>query len=143
MYHIDFAATYAQLSHNFTDQIRAVMFALCRHGSAASQVRVSADNYIDAVASAVRDQTPRDELPADGHDLAALFRLYALVARIKGQEATAADVHDAWSVWMLNRGEAHDAIRPFEDLPGDARRDDDPFVAAVRSAAGSPRSRDR
>jgi len=104
---------------------------------------VSADNYIDTVASAVRDSTPRHRLPADGHDLAALFRLYALVARIKGKDATAADVHDAWSVWMLNRGEAHEAIRPFEDLPGDARRDDDPFVAAVRSAAPSAGSPDR
>jgi len=105
---------------------------------------VSADNYIETVASAVRDLTPRDKLPADGHDLAALFRLYALVARIKGQDATAADVHDAWSVWMLNRGEAHAAIRPFEDLPDDEQRgDDDPFVAAVRAAARSAEPRER
>ena len=104
---------------------------------------MSSDNYIDIVASAVRDSTPRDRLPADGHDLAALFRLYALVARIKGQDATAADVHDAWAVWMLNRGEPNEAIRPFEDLPGHGQRDDDPFVAAVRSAARSGGSRDR
>jgi hypothetical protein len=51
---------------------------------------VSSDNYIDIVASTVRDSTPCNGLPADGHDLAALFRLYALVGRIKGQDATAA-----------------------------------------------------
>jgi hypothetical protein len=99
------------------------------------------DNYIDAVAADVRASTPRDRLPADGHDLAALFRLYALVARIKGEQTTAADVHDAWSVWMLNRGEAHEAIRPYEDLQD--LRGSQPIIAAVRSAAQRARSRDR
>jgi hypothetical protein len=44
---------------------------------------------------------------------------------------------------MLNRGEPNEAIRPFEDLPGSAQRDEDPCVAAVRSAGRSGESRDR
>ena len=92
------------------------------------------DNYIDTLASDLREATPRDRLPADGYDLASLFRLYALVARIKGTKATAADVHDAWSVWMLNRGEAHDAIRPLDELGADERGDNGPILAAIRSA---------
>jgi hypothetical protein len=94
------------------------------------------DNYIDTLASEVREALPRHRLPADGYDLTALFRLYALVARIKGAEATAADVHDAWSVWMLDRGEAHDAIRPLEDLGNGEQGGDEEIVAAVRSAGG-------
>jgi hypothetical protein len=100
-------------------------------------------NYIDAVATAVRESTPRDLLPDEGYDLTSLFRLYALVARLKGDRVTAEDVHDAWSVWMLNRGEAHDAIRPFNELDGDAQREDEPFAAAVRAAARSTGSSGR
>jgi hypothetical protein len=127
------SATSSPAGENGLSQARAVLHHLS--GS------LPMDNYIDTVAADVRASIPRDRLPADGHDLAALFRLYALVARIKGEQATAADVHDAWSVWMLNRGEAHEAIRPYEDL--DDPRGGQPVIAAVRSAAKRARSRHR
>ena len=134
---------YGQISHIFTSRTGAISLGF---GAACTscQGALTMDNYIDIVASEVREATPRDRLPAHGHDLAALFRLYALVARIKGEQTTAADVHDAWSVWMLNRGEADEAIRPFEELH-DAQQcdDDEPIVAAIRSAAKRAGSSDR
>jgi len=137
-----FAVIYGQISHIFTSWTGAISLGF-EPACTSWQGALTMDNYIDIVASEVRESTPRDRLPAHGHDLAALFRLYALVARIKGEQATAADVHDAWSVWMLNRGEADEAIRPFEELHDVQQCDDEPIVAAIRSAAKRAGSSDR
>lgn len=91
-------------------------------------------SYIDELARTIRAETPPDVLP-DETDLDALFRLYALLARLKGEAVTASDVHDAWSVWMLNRGENHGSVLPFEALAPDTRAEDEPFAEAIRRAA--------
>lgn len=90
--------------------------------------------YIDELARAIRAEMPPDVLP-DASDLDALFRLYAMLARVKGKAVTASDVHDAWSAWMLNRGEDHDSVVPFEALTSDTQADDEPFAAAIRKVA--------
>jgi hypothetical protein len=91
-------------------------------------------SYIDELARAIRAETSPDVLP-DETDLDALFRLYALLARVKGEQVTVSDVHDAWSVWMLNRGENHESLLPFEALAPDTRAEDEPFAVAIRRAA--------
>jgi hypothetical protein len=71
----------------------------------------------------------------DEDDLDDLFLLYALLARTKGQAVTSEDVHDAWAVWTLSRGEDHEAIKPYSELDASTRREDQPFVEAIRAVA--------
>lgn len=89
--------------------------------------------YIDEVAGAIRRQVPVEQFPnAEGVD--DLFRLYGLLALTKGTETTAEDVHDAWAVWMVQRGEAHRSVRPFAQLDGETQDEDRPFVEAIHAA---------
>lgn len=92
--------------------------------------------YVDALAVRIQNATPSDLIPDDaaGDQVQQLFRLYALLALTRGREVTAANVHDAWSVWMLGRGEGdHESIVPFVALDDEAQEQDDPFVRAIRS----------
>jgi hypothetical protein len=94
--------------------------------------------YIDDMALRIRDATPDGDLPQDASEaeLSQLFRLYALLGLVRGPAVSAANVHDAWSTWMLNRGEVdHESIVPFVALDDDAQGQDDPFVRAIRAAA--------
>lgn len=91
-------------------------------------------SYLNELAEAVRAEVPLDLLPEED-DLDQLFLLYALLARAKGRETTAADVHDAWAAWMLGRGEDHESIKPYEQLDGETKREDEPFVRAIQRAA--------
>jgi hypothetical protein len=93
----------------------------------------SAPSYIDALAQTIRAATPPELVP-DEPDVDALYRLYALLALVKGESVTTSDVHDAWSAWMLNRGQSHDSIVPFDDLAADTQVEDEPFAAAIRKA---------
>ena len=92
--------------------------------------------YVDALAARIHQATPSDLIPDDAaeDEVQQLFRLYALLALARGREVTAANVHDAWSVWMLSRGEGgHESIVPFVALDDEAQEQDDPFVRAIRS----------
>ncbi len=91
--------------------------------------------YLEQLADAIRDAVPEHLLPAEG-DSRELFLIYAVLALAKGETVQPADVHDAWVAWMLARGEAdHDSMVPFDQLPEDVQREDEPFVAAIRSVA--------
>lgn len=90
-------------------------------------------NYIDELAERIRRRVPSDLLP--DQDTTQLFRSYALLALAKGEEVTARDVHNAWAAWMSATDPEHEAIQPFQDLPEDQRREDQPFVDAIRAAA--------
>lgn len=93
--------------------------------------------YVDALAVRIREATPTDLIPDDtsSAEVDQLFRLYALLALVRGNDVTAANVHDAWSTWMLGRGEGdHESIVPFVALDDEARQQDDPFVLAIRAA---------
>jgi hypothetical protein len=90
-------------------------------------------NYIDTIAKDIRARVPAKVLPSG--DTILLFRLYALLARSKGMAVSASDVHDAWCVWMSTKDPAHPSIRPFDDLDAETRREDEPFVTAIRQAA--------
>jgi hypothetical protein len=102
---------------------------------------MSEPTYIDALAERIRAATPADLVPDDttAGEVALLFRLYALLALVRGTDVTAANVHDAWSTWMLGRGEGdHESIVPFVALDDEAQEQDDPFVTAIRTAVANP-----
>ena len=92
--------------------------------------------YLDETAAAIKALVPDDLLP-DEEGLDDLFRLHALLAHVRGKEVTTEDVHDAWSLWMLRRDGAHDSIKPFADLDPATRREDLPFVEAIRKVAAT------
>jgi hypothetical protein len=53
----------------------------------------------------------------------------------KGEDATAADVHDAWAAWKADREPDNPHIRPFAELDEATQAADEPFAAAIRQAA--------
>jgi hypothetical protein len=89
--------------------------------------------YLDELADAIRREVDPAALP-DG-DTASLFRLYAVLLLAKGVAVTAEDVHNAWAAWMSGRDPAHQAIKPYRQLPDDIRRSDQPFLEAIRRVA--------
>lgn len=94
-------------------------------------------NYIDALAESIRRSTPSTLLPDGANDLQRLFRLYALLGLTKGANVTTRDVHDAWAVWMLERGEDHESLVPFDQLSASVQAEDQPFADAIRAAVSS------
>jgi hypothetical protein len=90
--------------------------------------------YLDETARAIKERVPADKLP-DEEGVDDLFRLYALLARVKGTAVTSEDVHDAWSLWMLHQDGDHESIKPYGDLDPSTRREDLPFVKAIREVA--------
>lgn len=89
--------------------------------------------YVDELASEIREQVPAGLLP-DG-DTKPLFRLYALLALTKGRAVSAADVHNAWAVWMLERDPDHQSLKPFDALDAETQASDAPYVRAIRTVA--------
>ncbi len=89
--------------------------------------------YLDAVAEEIRRAVPGDALPDD--DTSALFLTYAVLLLAKGQEVTRADVHNAWVAWMIGKGEKHESMVPFAELPPETQAEDSPFMVAIRTVA--------
>jgi hypothetical protein len=86
-----------------------------------------------SISEAIRAALPPEH--QDGHP--AIFMVYALLARVKGLETTAADVHDAWAAWKAITGADHDALVPFDELSEEVQEKDDPFVRAIHEVARS------
>lgn len=89
-------------------------------------------NYIDSLALQIRALVD-DKGDYDG--VTALYRLYALLALVKGAATTAKDVHDAWAVWAAQYKPGHRCLVPFNDLASDIQQLDEPFVRAIQQAA--------
>ncbi len=89
-------------------------------------------NYIDELARAIRARVDLSILPRS--DVDRLFRIYAVLALAKGSQVTASDVPNAWASWECDRRPEHPAIVPFEQLPEEVRRLDEPFVEAIHAA---------
>lgn len=79
------------------------------------------------------DELPPEMVPADGAE--ELMLLYAVLCLAVGQAVTSANVHDAWTAWMTARGQEHESMVPFNDLPHDVQIEDEPFVLAIRRVA--------
>ena len=88
--------------------------------------------YLDPLADRIRELAATETSPPA--DAALLFRAYALLARTKGENVTLRDVHDAWVLWMQERGETHESMIPFEDLPPEVQAEDAPFMRAIQEA---------
>jgi hypothetical protein len=91
-------------------------------------------NYLHATAERIRRSIPATALPEDAE---ALLLLYAVLAHAKGRDTAAEDVHDAWTAWMLLRGEDHESMIPFSELSPDVQAEDLPFLRAIHQAATS------
>ncbi|MXM63280.1 hypothetical protein GR925_07405 [Streptomyces sp. HUCO-GS316] len=89
--------------------------------------------YLDLIADQIRSCLPPEAEPPQGSE--ALFRIYAVLLRAKGEQVTDEDVHDAWSAWMQSVDSSHEALLPFHDLPPDTRSLDAPYAEAIRRAA--------
>jgi hypothetical protein len=90
-------------------------------------------SYLTEAARLIRENLPSDARPPEDSD--DLFLLYALLLRSKGDEVTAADVHDAWAAWMELQDPSHAAIVPFCELPAATQDMDLPYVRAIHAAA--------
>lgn len=90
-------------------------------------------NYIDEIARRVRAEIAPEARPAERAD--DLYRLHALLVLVRGEATTPADVHNAWSVWMLPQDPTHTSLRPFGQLDEETRQEDLPFVEAIHRVA--------
>jgi hypothetical protein len=90
-------------------------------------------NYIENIASQIRDEVPTATLPEEPDE--ELFLLYAVLALTIGERVGRRDVHNAWAAWMTRIDRDHESITPYTELPQDVREEDDPFVQAIRSVS--------
>ncbi len=91
-------------------------------------------NYIDALASKIAQNCNDDFATINVYDQS-LYRIYALLALIKGQDVTLEDVHDAWAVWRAETNPTHHSLKPFTELTPEVQALDQPYVDAIRQAA--------
>lgn len=94
-------------------------------------------NYLESLATEIRERVPAAELPEE--DSRGLFLRYAVLALAKGEDVTAADVHNAWVSWMCLHDPKHDALVPYERLPPEVASMDRPFVEAIQRVARAAR----
>ena len=97
--------------------------------------------YIDQIAERVRSALPPQSRPSEQAD--ELYRLYALLVLVRGEETTLEDVHDAWSTWMSGLNSSHRSLRPFRELDPDTQAADGPYLLAIKTVAreGRPSGR--
>lgn len=92
-------------------------------------------NYIEDLARKIESELDEASRPSDrGPEL---YRLYALLALVKGPNVSLSDVHDAWSVWMSETDPVHSALIPFEELDNAKKEEDRPYADAIRRAAAA------
>ena len=91
--------------------------------------------YLDAVAEDIRRAIPHAILPDE--DTSNFFLSYAVLLLAKGDAVTREDVHNAWVAWMEVKGDEHESMVPFDQLPLATQGEDSPFVLAIRAVARS------
>lgn len=89
--------------------------------------------YLDDDAALIRAALHSDAAPPENSD--SLFRFYAVLLRVRGEQVSLADVHDAWSAWRVMDDPAHPAIVPFEELPPEKQEQDRPYLNAIQDVA--------
>jgi hypothetical protein len=79
--------------------------------------------YLEELAQQIALRVDAPE--ADQH---LLHLVYALLVRVKGENITLSDVHDAWSVWTLAMHRDAGQVVPFDELDSDVQELDRPFA---------------
>lgn len=92
-------------------------------------------NYLERAAALIRECLPEETSVPERSEQ--LFLIYAVLMRAKGVDTQAADVHDAWTAWISQTEPDHESAIPFNELDSETRREDGPFLAAIRQAAMS------
>ncbi len=90
-------------------------------------------SYLAQDAALIRAELPPQLQPPATCD--ALFLVYAVLMRAKGEAVTAADVHDAWAAWTVSTRGEHECLVPFESLDPEVQDRDLPYVEAIHRAA--------
>lgn len=91
-------------------------------------------NYLDTLADQIERSLSEEQRPRA--DAKSLYRVYALLALVKGKDVTLENVHDAWSSWKAATDPGHKSICPFNELDQQTREKDRPYVDAIRKVAG-------
>jgi len=90
-------------------------------------------SYLSQDADLIRAELSSDARPPAHSE--ALFLLFAVLMRVKGDTVTSADVHDAWAAWIESTQGAHKSLVPFDSLDPAVQAEDLPYVTAIRQAA--------
>lgn len=90
-------------------------------------------NYIDRLATQIRKSTDPDT--EDLNEDLPLYRLYAVLALVKGEGVTEKDVHDAWSAWASQYQPTSEDLIPFSELSDEIKVKDRPYAEAIRRIA--------
>jgi hypothetical protein len=88
--------------------------------------------YLSDDAALIRGSLPPEARPPSEAD--ALFLMYAVLMRAKGEQVTASDVHDAWAAWQQSLDPDHPALVPFRELSPAVQEEDTPYVEAIHAA---------
>jgi hypothetical protein len=88
-------------------------------------------NYLTELAAAIRARVGECAVPPGDAD--ALFRVYAALALAKGDRVDGKDVHNAWVAWISAADPNHESAVPYEQLSAATRKQDEPFVLAIRA----------
>jgi hypothetical protein len=91
-------------------------------------------DFISEIAVEIRAAVDPKAAPEHPEGLR-LFRLYALLALVKGDKTSREDVHNAWIVWMVEVDGDHDALKPYGELTDEQRNQDQPFLDAIHEVA--------
>lgn len=90
-------------------------------------------NYLDKIAVEIQRTADPDSMPPD-EDLP-LYRLYAVLLLVKGQDVTPEDVHNAWAAWASDHEPESRNLLPFKELSLSVQRKDEAYVGAIREVS--------
>lgn len=90
-------------------------------------------SYISNIAMQIRREVPSEVLPEGDTEI--LFLMYAILALTVGKDVRPQHVHDAWAAWMTHFEPLHKSLKPFQELNSNTKREDQPFVNAIRTVA--------
>ncbi len=89
--------------------------------------------YLDDLAAEIEAEIPDSALP--NGPTRSLFVAYAALVLSKGTATEASDVHDAWVAWMIEQGQEHESMVPFDQLDPAIQQEDYAYVDAIRRVA--------
>ncbi len=89
--------------------------------------------YIDALAQKIWAETEGAGVP--DRQSYPLYRMYAVLALVRGEETSNENVHDAWSAWQAGIRPNHPSLVPFDQLAPKIQDLDTLYRDAIRRVA--------